>query len=205
MPIYKVNLGFAELSDPALDAFTENVIAKLTGNGAFNAPPVLPPDLQLLSDEFTAAMAAAVDSSKANTIIKNVARAALVDALRKDALYVQTHGNNDAAAMLGTGFYLSSLNRTSVRLATPAIESIENGASTTLVVKVTPIKNAKGYDVQYSSDNGVTWVFAPSAPKSRPIIVPGLTPGTMYLVRLRAVGGATGVSDWCAPVSRMAT
>ena len=73
------------------------------------------------------------------------------------------------------------------------------------MVKVTPIRNAKGYDVQYSSDNGTTWAFAASATKSRPIVVAGLTPGTMYLVRLRAVGGATGVSDWCAPVSRMAT
>ena len=37
------------------------------------------------------------------------------------------------------------------------------------------------------------------------LTVPGLTPGTTYLIRLRAVGGATGVSDWSVPVSRMAT
>ena len=205
MAIYHVNYGFAKLSDSELDAFTENVVAKLTGNGTFPTPPVPAAALELLNTEFTEAMANAAGGGKANTIIKDQKREVLVGALRQDALYVQAHSANDPATILGSGFNVSSTNRTSVPLDAPQIEQIENGASTTLVVKVTPIRNAKGYDVQYSADNGTTWVFGPSAPKSRPITVPGLTPGTTYMIRLRAVGGATGVSDWSVPVSRMAT
>ncbi|MGH7976559.1 MAG: fibronectin type III domain-containing protein [Limisphaerales bacterium] len=31
-----------------------------------------------------------------------------------------------------------------------------------------------------------------------------LTPGAMYSVQVRAVGGSTGYSDWSDPVSHMA-
>ena len=71
------------------------------------------------------------------------------------------------------------------------------------MVKVTPVKNAKAYDV-HSSDNGVTWTFGASAPKST-VTVASLMPGTLYQIRLRAVGGSTGFSNWCDPVTHMAT
>jgi hypothetical protein len=33
----------------------------------------------------------------------------------------------------------------------------------------------------------------------------GLTPGTVYTVEIRGVGGTTGTGDWSDPVSHMAT
>ncbi len=39
---------------------------------------------------------------------------------------------------------------------------------------------------------------------SRGIIVPDLTPGTVYNLQARAIGGTTGYSDWSDPVSRRA-
>jgi len=56
-----------------------------------------------------------------------------------------------------------------------------------------------------SADSGVTWIYCTTSPQARQIDVPGLTPGTVYTLRLRAVGGATGFSGWSDPVQRMAT
>jgi hypothetical protein len=205
MAIYHVNLGFAALSDPGLDAFAENVIAKLTGNGAFPTPPVPPVDLQLVLDEFTEAMANAVDGGKAATLIKNAAREVLVGALREDAIYVQVHGANDPAIIIGGGFEVSSTNHASAPLSTPVVELVSNGITTTLALRVTPIRNAKSYEVQTSADGGLTWHHATTSSKARPITVSGLTPGTTYQLQVRAVGGTTGFSGWSDPVSHMAT
>jgi hypothetical protein len=38
---------------------------------------------------------------------------------------------------------------------------------------------------------------------SRSMPLNGLTPGTNYTIQVRAVGGATGYSDWSDPVSHM--
>ena len=205
MPIYKVNYGFAKLSDPALDAFTENVVAKMTGHGTFPTPPVPPASLELLNTEFTEAMAQAADGGKANTIIKNQKRAVLIDALRQDALYVQAHSSNDPAIILSSGFNVSRLSGASTPLDTPQIEQIVNGVTTTLELRATPITNAKAYDVQRSTDGGLTWIYATTSPQARQIVVTGLTPGTTYLFRMRAIGGATGFSGWSDAVQRMAT
>jgi len=39
----------------------------------------------------------------------------------------------------------------------------------------------------------------------RRIVLLGLTPGTIYFVRVRAIGGSTGYSEWSVPVSLMCT
>jgi hypothetical protein len=36
-------------------------------------------------------------------------------------------------------------------------------------------------------------------------VLKGLTPGTTYSVRARAIGGSTGASNWSNPASVMAT
>jgi hypothetical protein len=36
-------------------------------------------------------------------------------------------------------------------------------------------------------------------------VLPDLMPGTIYFVRVRAIGGSTGYSEWSVPVSLMAT
>ena len=47
------------------------------------------------------------------------------------------------------------------------------------------------------------WVTVVTSSKGRGIILPGLVPGTMYDVQVRAIGGSTGYSDWSDPVSHM--
>jgi chitodextrinase len=89
-------------------------------------------------------------------------------------------------------------------LATPAILGVTNGASTTLTLNVEVVTNAKAYEVRQSTTAG-TWQDAGTYTQARRIVVEGLTPGTVYTFQVRAVGGATGYSDWSDPISHMAT
>ena len=49
------------------------------------------------------------------------------------------------------------------------------------------------------------WQDAGIFSKARRIVLERLTPGTIYNVRLRALGGSTGYSDWCVAAALMAT
>jgi hypothetical protein len=66
------------------------------------------------------------------------------------------------------------------------------------------VRNAKVYQMQwsYSADE---WQEAGLYPITQGIFLTNLTPGPVYYVRLRAIGGSTQYSPWSAIVSRMAT
>ena len=64
--------------------------------------------------------------------------------------------------------------------------------------------NAKAYQVQFATGTGA-WQEAGIYPNTKDIVLTNLTPGTIYNVRIRAVGGSTQYSDWSATVSLMAT
>jgi len=69
-------------------------------------------------------------------------------------------------------------------------------------VRVGPLKNARGYQAQVRSGDG-PWLEAGISPKARRIELTNLTPGTMYGIRVRAIGGSTGYSDWSNPTAHM--
>jgi hypothetical protein len=67
------------------------------------------------------------------------------------------------------------------------------------------VANAYCYEVQVSIGAGTSaWQAAGSFTAARKIILTNLTPGTIYNVRARAIGGSTGYSDWSDPQSHMA-
>jgi len=83
--------------------------------------------------------------------------------------------------------------------------SLLNNGSTQLLLRLLPVLNAKLYQLQTSTDGGKTWVEAGMSTQARRIVLKGLTPGTTYSVRARAIGGSTGASNWSNPASVMAT
>ncbi len=89
----------------------------------------------------------------------------------------------------------------------PTIKEISNGMSGQLVVRVTPVANAKCYEVRHAliGTNGApgAWQDSGLFTNSRAMAVGGLTPGGTYQFQVRAVGGSTGYSDWSDPVSHM--
>ncbi len=74
--------------------------------------------------------------------------------------------------------------------------------TTQLLLRLTPVTNAKSYQLQISTAGGA-WTEAGIYTQARRIVLPGLTSGTIYNVRARAIGGSTGYSDWSIPASQM--
>ncbi len=201
----RVSLDFAGYSDPDLDEFAGNVVVSLTNNPSFPTPPVTPADLGALNTTFHNAVLAALPGGIQLTAAKNAARGALLDALRKIASYVQGIANHNLDVLLTSGFYANSTNRAQSPLIPPSITDLENMATTKLLVRLSPVTNAKSYNVQTNTNGNGTWTDAGIYTQARRIVLGNLTPGTTYNVRARAIGGSTGSSDWSAPVSLMAT
>lgn len=204
MPNYRVSLGFAQLPDPELDDFAANVIANSTGNAAFPSPPVPLGDLTALNKVYIDALADAAQGGSAATAAKNNAREALIDALRKNANYVETIASKDLAMLLSSGFEAVSTNRAQVQLAKVNIIEVTNPASGQLRARIEAVPNAKGFDGQIKEESAADWGPTQSFANSRSIIFAGLTPGMLYTVRARAIGGSTGAGDWSDPVSHRA-
>ena len=202
MTVQHVSLTFAKLPDSELDEFTAGVIDNMTGNTSYTTPAVSMAALGTGRTNFVNAMADMAQGGTAATAAKNAARETLLGLLRQEALYVQGACNNDLTVLLSSGFEAASTNRTSSPLETPSIVKILNEASTQLVLRVTPITNARSYEIRYYTTPGV-WVSGGISTQARHIIVEGLTPGTTYTMSVRAIGGSTGHSDWSDPVSHM--
>ena len=201
---YKVSLEFAGYTDSDLGDFGGNVVTSLTGNAVYSAPPVPPPDLNTRVTAFTVAIQAALLGGQQLTAAKDAAREALLDSLRKNAYYVQTIASESLDVLLTSGYYANSTNRASSPLDQPAIAELSNLATTKLLLRLTPITNARNYQVQ-TSVAGSAWQDAGIFSQARRIELGGMTPGTVYNVRGRAIGGSTGFSDWSIPGSLMAT
>jgi hypothetical protein len=199
----KVSLSFVELSDAELDNFAQGVIDALTGNATYPTPPVTVANLQAAVDEYTDKMAAAQTGSRADRAARNNSRETLVEMLRKVATYVQMMCNNNPALLLSSGFDMQSTSRVSAELEKPQALRIKNGAAAQLIARVKAVKNANMYEGRAKAGNG-DWLPSIFAGDSRRILFNNLTPGTMYTIQVRALGGSTGHSDWSDPSSHMA-
>jgi len=176
------------------------VVTGLTGNAAFPTPAVAVAQLTTLKTAFEAAIAAMVQGGTAATAAKNDAR----EALRKDAHYVEITADNDLPTILSSGYQTASINRAQGVLDQVQIIGVDAGQSGQLKVRINPVANAKGFDGRIKS--GTADYGAPiSFTNSKSILFPDLTPGTVYTMQIRAVGGTTGTGDWSDPTSHMAT
>lgn len=201
--IPKVSVGFRKLPDSELDNFANNVIRAMTGNANFPAPPVTIAALQAALDDFIAKCAAARGGAFVDTAAKNNSRRELVEMLRRFAGYVQIHCNNDLAVLLTSGFEAHSTNRAPAPLDQPQGVVIKHGVSGQLIVSVNRVKNTRMYEARIKTDDG-DWAPSVFSSDSRRIAFEGLTPGVVYTVQVRSLGGSTGQSDWSDPTSRMA-
>ncbi len=203
---YRVSYSFSTLSDNDLIAFVQVVIICLTNNMAFTSLPVTLADLQALLTAFQNTVNAMGQSSSTQlTAERDEARVALLDALRKIGAYVQSVALNSLSTLLSAGFAAVSTPSGQTPLATPTVVSVSNLATTQVLMRLTPIANARSYESRLSLDNGTTWISGGISPQARRIILGSLTPGKVYMIQARAIGGSTGQSDWSTPVTIMAT
>jgi hypothetical protein len=205
MPFTRVSLGFAQYSDAKLSDFYTTTYTSLNGNAAFANLPVALPAYQTLGNTFIEKLAAAADGGKLAQAEKVVARAALVDAMRLIASYVQSEAGNNLPVMLTSGFLPVSANTVPSPLPKPVVENIDNFQSTVVMIRLKAIPNMRTIEarrrVHATGDYQAAGLFT----QARKIKQDGLIPGTSYDWQFRAVGGSTGYSDWSDPVTHMAT
>lgn len=200
---YRVSYAFTRLADTAIADFVDVIINGLTANDGFANLPVTMAALGTQKTNFLVKLAAKAQAGTIATAQKNVAKAVLMESLRQLAAYVQSVANNDLALLLSSGFRAVSTNRASSPLSQPVVLGIDNQSSGKFIVRVQPVVRAKAYEAQYK--NGGDWLPGGVFTNSRRIEITNLTPGTSYLVQIRAVGGSTGWSDWSAPQPCIAT
>ena len=208
MPTLHVLTGFDSMTDHEVEELAGAVSANLYGNAGFPTPPVTKASFDAASTAFSTAIPAAKQGGPADTADKNNKRHALIELLRKDAAYVQENHGNDLAKLLSTGFKAASTNRAQSALPAPVISGIQNGTAGQLLPQIATIANASGYEPRYAAIGaGGTpgpWQTGQFAPNTRALAINGLTPGTTYIVQVRALGGSTNYSDWSDPVQHMA-
>lgn len=212
----RVFLGFLRSPNPEVNEYALGVIEGMKNNPAFPNPPVPivpavppvsngPPDLQTLQQSFSAACVAASNGGTQLTADMNQKGELLKDALHSLAMYVQVIGRYNLALLLSSGFEACSTNRASVPLSKPAIVALVNETSGQLLLRGQSVLNARSYQSQISPDGGKTWIDMDDSTGARRIVLQPVTPGVVYTVRYRAVGGSTKYSEWSDPVSHIAT
>lgn len=201
--VIQVSYKFASMPDLGLDNFAGTVFTKMTANPVFPTPPTdaTLAMLETAQQDFTQKLNDAAGGSVQDTEAKNLARQALLEILRKLAGYVQITADT-REDVLSAGFDTRSTNNAREPLPKPTAVSVKNGGTGQLIARLgAPIKNTNLYEGRASIDGGTTWLPSVFTGNSRHILFNGLTPGSMYTIEVRALGGSTGQSDWSDPVS----
>src|SRR5215469_651965 len=124
---------------------------KVVGNSAFPNPPV---DLATFLGAivtFSASVVASLDGSKQAIAIMKKQREGLVKMAELLGHYVETVSNNDPATFTSSGFQFRSTARVpQAPLAQPVIASLDQGKMGELLASVSPVANARNYEIEYA-------------------------------------------------------
>lgn len=201
----KVSLSFARATDGNLGTFTGSVLVKMAGNESFPQPTPALASVQLSLKTFLEDLAEAKDGGRAKTAEKNASREVLLDQLRNLALYVQITSKGDLAVLLSSGFESVKAPTPAGVLPAPVQVSLTQGElSGSLLLRGSPVRNAGSYEGQLTTKiaDPESWEPAGKNTAARTTI-DGLSPGTQYWGRLRAIG-SEGPGAWSEPVSAIA-
>lgn len=204
--IIRVSLSFATLNDLQLNNAALVVAMCLTGNALFPNPPLTIAELTALQTDHDKKITEAERGGHLERVALQEARAALIVALRRIAAYVQCMGLDSEVDVLSSGFDIvrNRKSPTPATLDAPALIGLDNSVSTQLTVRLRAVDYARGYEVQYCQGTN-PWVDAGFFHSTRNIVLSELTSGTVYSVRIRAIGGLNRYSEWSASLSLMVT
>lgn len=199
----RVSLAFVQFPDDEEVVFSAAVVAGMSAP-AFADAPVKTPELTALQSDYAQKVTRAHNGGRTEIAARNIARAALIAALRQNAAFVQMIAGTDLPLLLSSGFQPTSTNRASGPLRKPSIVNVDNYQSTVLLLAADTDDRSRAEEVRYRVGDGP---FQDGGTHTRPtrMLLPGLVPGTTYEMQTRSIGGTTGYSDWSDPVSHMAT
>ena len=207
-PKLRISHNFDSTRVPDLLSDAQSVFTDMSAAAAtFTNPPVPMATLKQDIDNLTISAAAASDGGKKDIAQRNKDRHALEEDLTLLGAYVVKVANGDPAILILSGFKAAPPRSRAVAqpLAQPTIASIEQANSGQLNVSIRAVDKAHGYDVSYSAlVNGLpgNWITETVTQARKPVSITGLTPGTIYAFRVRALG-KTGYTDYSDAVTRM--
>jgi len=189
-----VSLGFALLPDLQFGGFGHTAHDQMAATPLFATPPVPYATLAARLADYDVALVATLNGGPQTVAAKNAAREVLEGLLRQYAAFVESLTLHNLEALLSSGFTATNSDTASVPLATPLIVNIVNEKTQQLVLALQRVTNARAYEVRLSY--GTTgWQHAGTFTQTRRVIIPNLTPGTLYTLQARAVGGSTGLQQ----------
>jgi len=202
----KISFAFRRLPDNSLTAMAVRVHTDLYSKSAYANAPVTAADLQAAITAFSNAKTAQATGGKLATAEKNQRREELIDLLNKLAYFVQLACDNDLPTLLSSGFEAVKRDPSPATITKTSVLSITQTHSGVALVTVKAERYARSYEVIAAEidENGTLGPYGTPVPRStsRKIPVPGLTPGKMYVFRVRVIGGKGEISEWSDPLAQ---
>jgi len=192
-------------SDKELVTISGRIVESMTGNTVYPAPF---PTLAVVTATRDAYVSAVNGLSRGAQAIaqRNQTRAALVQALRDLALYVQHASQGDRVKLIGSGFPVQARRpRGSVGALPPPghVRMRRTRNSNQLVALCDAVPAARSYQWRYATSQAPTaWTQADPITTAR-FVLDNAVPGTIYIVQVRVFGSA-GPSDWSDAATLMA-
>jgi hypothetical protein len=194
--VAKVALTFiSRSSDKDLVVATSRIVNGMTGNLSYPTPAPTLVAVAAARDALLAAINVA-NGSKLTIASRRQLRPALEGLLRQLAQYVQTASNGDPLVLTGSGFPLHRGRQPVGVLPAPTNLRLSRGLiSGQLRARCKVVAQAASYQWRVASAAAPT-VWLPADPTvAANATLQGLTPGTQYIVQVRAIG-SKGPSDW---------
>jgi len=202
----KIKLGLSK-SNPANTAqFADGIVESMTGNANFPSPdptlPTLTGDAQAIRDKQAEIEAKEAELSVLRGQLGTLNETAKNN-IRKLADHVEDKCDGNVDKLRSSGFSL--VGDPTPRGPLPQVQNLRVQTSDNegqLGVRYNPIIGAASYVVEYSTSPDGPWTQATITTRASHTIT-GLTSGTKYWLRVRAVG-TTGFGPWSDPACRMA-
>lgn len=196
------------LSEDGFAGILHDIVAAMTGNAYFAEPwwtdPLEKPTSASLATDQTAYLAAksgAADGDKTKIALRTSLRAALTADLKKLAQFIELKANGDVTMLESTGYELSKVPTPAGSDPLPApqdLRVLKGELPGVLIARCKSVKGAASYETHIcATDPGVpaNWSQTAISKGCRRIDLEGLTPGTLYYVRVRAIN-QNGPGAW---------
>lgn len=156
-----IKLSLYRKTAVAILALLRNVIAKMTGNAFFPAPPVPLADAKTKADALEAAIEEATNGSKNSKIVRNQLAREAGDLLRSYAEYQRMLAGGDEVKLSSGGFELSRRPEPIGLPGTPQrLVAQGNGLASELELRWRSVHGAHGYQVWMTDKDpaiGANW------------------------------------------------
>lgn len=204
----KVKLELKDKTEPELVLYTENVVTKMTGNANFTTPNPPLASLTTAKNNLSTAVQTVTtldQQLEAARVDMAAKRGILHGLLTQEGTYVENTSAGDATKILSAGMEVRDEPAPPAPMPTPQnLRAFAGDNDGEIDLDWDSVKKAKSYEIQRSLDpvTATSWIAAGTVTKSKGTIT-GLTSGTKYWFRVRAIGAA-GPGPWSDPATKIA-